>query len=135
MQLSDFREDEIKQRQGTPIYIGSATFYVRRWGTPEAIDKRKELMHALFGPLHKRTEMDDAELLAHWLADYGVVGWEGVKDENGELVEYSQDTARSVFLDEGMYLSLNEHLFIEASKFENYLFDQAVESAEEIKKH
>lgn len=139
MILQYYREDPEKQKDGTPIYIEDATFYVRRWGTPESIKKRKELSQALFGPLHKYTQTDDSLLLAHWLVEYGVSNWENVfeddKDsDSGKELQYSESNARKVFLNEEYFLSLNELLFKESVKFENYLYDAAEESIEEIKK-
>lgn len=134
MNLSEYREDPEKQKNGTPIYVGDSTFFVRRWGTPESLKMRKKLHQSLFGPFHKREDGDDALLLAHWLAEYGVTGWENVWNEAGEQVEYSVHTARDIFLAEGMELSLNDTLFTGAMNFENYLFDEAQESIEDIKK-
>lgn len=132
--LDEFREDLDKQKNGSPIYLGDYTFWVRRWGTPDAIKERKELSQKLFGPLHKYEPEDDHLLLAHWLAEFGVTGWEGVKDDDGKEVKHSKKRAREIFLDEQYWLSLNDQLFREANRFENYLHDEREASTEETKK-
>lgn len=134
MNISEFLEDPEKQSAGTPIYISDAVFYVRRWGTPESLRVRKKLKMLLFGPLHKHTDEDDARLLAHWLAEYGVADWENLFDVDSQPVTYSVENARNLFTQEELWLSLNQELFVEATKYENYLFDQVDESADEIKK-
>lgn len=134
MTLALYREDSHKQRDGAPVYIGRAVFYVRRWGTPESLKARRDLMRALYGPLHRGTEANDAEILAHWLAEYGVTGWDDLQDENGEEVAYSEEAARAIFLDESYWLSLNDLLLRAALNFENYLYDEQEASTEEIKK-
>ena len=133
MDLALFREDTEKQKGGAPVYIGDATFYLRRWGTPESQRVLKDLRRSLFGPHHKSQESDESLLLAHWLADYGCVSWEGVESDGGDL-KYSAKAARGVFLNEEYFLSLNVELFLNAQKFENYLYDEATEEVEELKK-
>lgn len=134
MSLAMYREDLDKQRNGAPIHVGEATFYVRRWGTPESLRVRKELARALWGPLHRASEGNDAELLAHWLAEYAVTGWDDLRDEGGELVVYTREAARAIFLDDAYWLSLNDLLFRGAAAFENYLAEDAEASTEAIKK-
>lgn len=133
MILADYRESLEKHQSGTPIYVGDAVFYVRRWGTPEAQKLLKEIRLEIFGPIHKHQPGDDDLLMAHWLAEYGVTKWEGVCSEEGEI-KYSQQAARKVFLNPEYFASLNQLLYTEATKFENYLHDQAEEDAEAAKK-
>jgi len=134
MLLSQFKEDSEKQQNGTPIYIGDATFFGRRFGTPESKKVLKELRDKLFGPLHKWTDQDDDILLGHWLTEYGIVGWEGVKTEDGEL-PYNKKVARSIFLDSEYFLSLNSALIRDLNNFENFLYDAAEEDIEALKKN
>lgn len=135
MYLSDYKEDSEKQKDGTPIYVGDAIFYVRRWGTKESLIIRKKIQHRLFGPLHKYSDEDDSLLLAHWLCEYGVSNWENVFPEKGfDEILYSIENSRDIFLNHEYFLSLNQILFKESLKFENYLYDEMEASIEEIKK-
>lgn len=135
MRLSDYREDPEKQQNGTPIYIGDATFYCRRFGTPESQRVLKELREKLFGPLHKWTDQDEYILRAHWLTEYGVVNWENVFSVEGEDLKYSKASARAVFLNPEYYLSLNSELFRDVNNFEYYLYDAAEEDVQTLKKN
>ena len=135
MLLSQFKEDSEKQKNGTPIYIGDATFFGRRFGTPEAKKVLKELRDKLFGPLHKWTDQDDDILLANWLTEYGIVKWENVQTEDGELLAYSKKTARTIFLDPEYFLSLNAGLIRDLNNFENFLYDAADEDIDALKKN
>lgn len=130
----EYRESADLQSGGAWVHIGRYSFRVRRWGTPESMRERKKLSQRLFGPLHQYTEEDDALLLAHWLAEFGVVEWEGVEDEKGNAVPFSKDAAREVFLDESLWLSLNNLIFVECCKFENYLARLVEEGLDELKK-
>lgn len=134
MNLSAYREDACKQMDGAPVYIDDAIFYVRRWGTPESNAVKRRLERELWGPFHKNEDGDEAELLAHWLVEYGVTRWEGVSDVNGKELPYSQDTARGVLLNVEYRLSLNQRIFVSAINYETYLHDQAGEDLEALKK-
>lgn len=135
MLLSLYAEDSDKQLNGTPIYIESATFYGRRFGTPESKKVFKELRDKLFGPLHRWTEQDDDKLCAHWLVEYGIVNWEGVNEAEGVPLQYNKENARGVFLNPEYFLSLNARLIGELSRFENFLYDAADEEIEALKKN
>lgn len=136
MILSSYREDSEKQLSGTPIYIDDATFYGRRFGTPESKKALNELRNALFGPLHKWTDGDDDLLLAHWLVEYGIVRWEGVYQEDGESeLRYTKENARAVFTNKEYFLSLNAQILRDLSNFENFLYDAAEEDIENLKKN
>lgn len=135
MLLSSYREDSDKQRNGTPIYIGDATFYCRRFGTPESKRELKDLRNKLFGALHKWTESDDDLLIGHWLAEFGVVGWENVQEEGAGELKYNKKVARRIFTDPEYFLSLNSILLRDLSNFENFLYDAAEEDIEALKKN
>ena len=134
MQLSEYRESIQLQEKGAPISVGDAIFYIKRIGTPAAQKFIKELKLSLWGPFANHAEQDANELLAHWLTEYGCTGWEGVQDESGVDLPYSQQAARKVFTNPEYYLSLNAILTNAASMYENYLHDQAEEDAEALKK-
>lgn len=133
MDLNDFREDLAKHDRGAPIYIRDACFYVRRWGSASAQKALRDLRLGLFGPLHQSQPGDDDRLMAEWLAEYGVAGWEGVSIADGGL-PYSKSAARKVFLNPEYFQSLNAQLYNEAAKFENYLHEQAEEDLAALKK-
>ena len=134
MNLNEYREDLKLHEKGAPISVGDAIFYIRRIGTPAAQKFIKELKLSLFGPFANHAEQDANELLAHWLTEYGCTGWEGVQDESGADLPYSQQSARKVFANPEYYLSLNAILTNAASMYENYLHEQAEEDAEALKK-
>lgn len=165
MQLSAYRESKIKQLNGTPIFVGDAVFYVRRWGTPESQEILKELRKKLFGPIHKDSFGDDFILMAEWLIEYGCVNWEGVLEETADEstqynwheffnkfksyfskqnvpdypklkhLPYSKKAARNIFGNPEYFQSLNNIILTGAMNFENYLYDDASEDLEAIKKN
>lgn len=164
MKLSAYREDLARQAAGVPIYIGDGVFYVRRWGTPESQEVIKQLRKKLFGPLHKDQTGDENLLISEWLIEYGVVNWDGVLQESaGEDQEfkwyeffqqfrnllgrqkidkpdvselkYSKHAARNVFSNPEYFMSLNSLILSGAMNFENYLYDDAAEDLEAIKKN
>ena len=133
MELSAYREDLTKQASGAPMYEGDGCFYVKRWGTPESQKVLREIRLGLFGPLHKHQIGDDEKVLAEWLAEYAVTGWENIHVDEGELA-YSKTAARKVFTNPEYHLSLNLKLWNKACDFENYLHDQAAEDLDALKK-
>lgn len=134
MRFNAFRECGEKQKNGVAFSIGQAAFSIRRWGTRESEKKIAELRRALFGAFSGDPDYFP-ELIANWLADYGVAGWVGVLDDETELpLEYSPRVAREVFLNESYWLKLNMDLFQAAQDYELFLEDLAVEDCEEIKK-
>lgn len=164
MKLSAYREDSDKQAKGVPIYIGDAVFYCRRWGTPESQSFIKDLRKKLFGPLHKDQQGDENKLIAEWLIEYGITGWDGVLEETAteeqeyqwyeffhkfksmfgrqkidkpsvKELTYSKAAARNIFSNPEYYLSLNSLLLSGSMNFENYLYDDADEDLEAIKKN
>jgi hypothetical protein len=134
--LDQYREDPEKQKNGTPIYFGDTVFYIRRWGTPESIKVQKQISENLFGPLHKWTPEDESLLIAHWLVEYGIANWDGVSDKaNGDIIPYSKQSARGIFLNPELFLSLNIELFNDTKTFSNFLYDAADEDVEVLKKN
>jgi len=134
MNLSEYRESLDLRKSGAPIPIGDATFYIRRFGTPESNELIKQLKMQLFGPLHKLQDGDDNQVFAHWLTDYGCTGWANVQDLDGNALEYSQQTARKLFTNPEYFMSLNQLLINGACFFENYLHEEAEADIEALKK-
>lgn len=137
MQLSAYREDTDKQKNGAAIPRGAAVFFVRRWGTIESERFLQKIKREVFGPFVPADEDYFPALLAHWLAEYGVSGWVGdFMDDYGKVMPlpYDKISARRIFLDESYWLSLNADLFAACQNYENYLHDIAEEDAESIKK-
>lgn len=134
MKLSEYQESLTLQKDGAPIAIGLATFYIRRVGTKESKKMIRDLQLQVFGPFHRMQEEDDILLRAHWLVEYGCASWQGLLNEDDSPLSYSQEAARKVFLNPEYYLSLNQILWLAAHNFENYLHDQAEEDLEQIKK-
>lgn len=132
--LSDFSECPQKQSEGSPYYVSdNVTLYVKRWGTPESEEVRRRLHRRLFGPMHQFDDSDDSLLIAHWLVEYGVSGWD-IIDEDGSYIEYSKREAQNAFLDESRYLSLNKSTFNFANDWQKYLLEEAEEAIDNIKK-
>ena len=134
MKLSEYQESINLQKSGAPISVGDAVFYVRRLGTPECAAFAKKLRAELFGPFHKYKAEDDSLLTAHLLTEYLVTGWSGVKNEDDTELAYTEQAARSVFLNQEYWLSLNLTLLNAAGIFENYLYEQLGEDVEALKK-
>lgn len=135
MRFSAFKENVQKQRDGAAIPIGMAVFYCKRWGTRESDAFMVKLRRELYGPFVANSEEYFPELLGYWFAEYAITGWKNVFEEEKEtLLNYSKDNARSIFLDESYWLSLNMELFKQCQNYENYLDEIVQEDSEEIKK-
>lgn len=134
MRLSDYRENIELQKNGAPIPVGEADFFVRRHGTPEYKKFEKKLSQELFGPFHRHTETDDDLLRAHMLVEYLVTGWRNVKNIDGTELPYSIENARKIFLNPEYFLNINIILDNASRIFSNYLYEQADEDIEALKK-
>lgn len=132
MRLSDFKEDPAKQESGSPYYVGDGCFYVKRINTTEYTKQIEDIKKELYGFAPKG--MNSNLILAYWLAEYGITGWEGVLDEEDNELRYSKVNARKVFLNPAYFLGLNSLLIQHASNYANYLHDELAEDLEEIKK-
>lgn len=129
------KEDLKKQSSGSPCYIYDMTFYVKRFGTKESNRELKEIKESLYGLFPKPGDIDEDDVFSHWLAEYGVVGWDNVRDEeDGDPIPFSRSHCRSLFRNEEYWQSLNKALLNHCINFENYLHDQAYEDAKELKK-
>lgn len=134
MELALYAEDLDKQASGSTFYLGEGEILVRRWGTEESEKAMKDIRRSLFGPSHKGRHEDESLAVAHWLVEYGIAGWSGLKDESGEEQKYSNRAARSLFLDKRYFKSLNVLLLNHAIDYQNYLYEEAEEDLEDLKK-
>lgn len=112
----------------------AGTFWVRRFGTNESAKIWNSIQRELFGPFHKTQEGDQNLLIAEWLCTYGVVKWEDVIDVKGNELKYTKKNARALFLNDEYFLSLNAELFNDATRSQPYLYDEADEDIEDLKK-
>ena len=131
--LNLYREDKEKQERGSPCFLHEASFDVVRAGTPLYILQIEQIKKELFGFAPK--EIDNGLVVATWLAEYGVTGWDGVIDEDDKDLAFNRVNARKVFLNPEYFLSLNALLIDHAFKYHNYLYDEACEDLEQIKKN
>jgi len=119
MRFSAFQENIELQKGGARIQINDARFTIKRWGTKESELFLVRLRRELYGAFSGDPEYLP-ELIAHWLANYAVIGWEGVySNDNDELFPYSPRAARQVLLDPSNWLKLNMDLFNAAQNYEN----------------
>jgi hypothetical protein len=133
MRLSDYKEDTTKQEGGSHCYIGEGFFLVRRFGTAETNKQVEDIKRELYGFAPK--DIDTNLVLAHWLCEHGVAGWDGILDEEENALEYSQQNARRVLMNPECYLSLNTLLINHANSYSNYLYDEMIEDVETVKKN
>lgn len=134
MSLADFREDPNRWAEGSPIHVNEMTFYTKRFGTPESQQAIRDIRKRLFGPFHKQQDIDDDVVLGEWLAEYAVTGWENVIEESGKELKFSRKNARGVFCNPEFFYSLNKIIVSQALSFDNYLYQEAEEDKEELKK-
>lgn len=136
MILSQFQEDLEKQEKGSPCYINrdsEAYFNIKRSGTPAFNKEVQEIKSRLYDFAARDIDMN--LIMAHWLAESGVTGWDGVLDEDGEVLEFSRFNARKVFLNPAFFSSLNLLLLHHAADYNNYLHDELEKDVEAIKKN
>lgn len=133
MPLNDYKEDTKKQEKGSPCYIDVSGAYVnvQRAHTPIYNKQIEAIKLELYGFDHG--DIDHNEVIANWLAEYGVTGWGGLLHE-GEELKFNKRNARLVFKNEAYYLSLNQKLANHAINYSNYLYDLIEEDIENIKK-
>jgi len=132
MNLELYKEDIDKQEKGSPFYVSDdLCMYVRRLGTQQTRIEIEKLSKFLFGFTSKP---DNDLLMGHWLAEYGVTGWDVLNDDSDPEDEYSKRAALAIFTNPEYMLSLNQALLVHATNYANYLFDDMSEDVEEVKK-
>ncbi len=134
MKLSNYKESTVKQEKGSPCYIGDGGSYfnVKRIHTPEYNKQIEDIKTNLYGFDYK--DLDNNLILAHWLVEHGVTGWDGIENDDSNL-RYSQPNARKIFLNPEYFLSLNALLIQHASNYNNYLHDLTQKDIEQAKKN
>tara|TARA_R110000803_G_scaffold95395_2_gene163358 strand:+ start:4013 stop:4411 length:399 start_codon:yes stop_codon:yes gene_type:complete len=132
MNISNYEEDLEKREKGSPLHIEDGSFDVKRFNTPESNIEIETIKKREYGFAPK--DMDHNKIIAIWLSEHGVTGWDGVFDDEKEL-KYSKQTARQIFLNPAYYLSLNALLLQHACDYSNYLHDEIEEDIAAIKKN
>lgn len=133
MNLSNYKESKEKKESGSPCYVEDAHFDVKRINTAEYHKQIEEITKREYGFAPK--EVDNNLILATWLCEHGVTGWDGVIGDDDQDLKYSKRTARKVFLNPDYFMSLNALLLHHAGNYNNYLYDEIVEDIENIKKN
>ena len=131
MDLNDYKEDQEKKESGSPCYYGEAYFNVKRSNTPEYQLQIEELRNNLYGFAPK--DIDANLIVGHWLAEFGVTGWDGVFIGDVKL-DFSRQNARKVFLNPDYFLSLNLLLMQHAGDYSKYLYDEVNKDIKQVKK-
>lgn len=132
MNLLDYEECHDKQESGSPCYLGDGAFYVKRIHTPEYTKQIEQIRNSLYGFTSK--DVDQNLIIAHWLAEYGVTGWDDIFNPDDSELKFSRSNARKVFLNPGQFMSLNTLLITHAANYANYLLDAIEEDIEQVKK-
>jgi hypothetical protein len=133
MRLDLYKESKEKQESGSPCYLGDGSFNVKRLHTPEYNKQIDDIKKNEYGFAPK--DVDTNLILATWLAEYGVTGWDGVLDSDDKSLKFTRKNARKVFLNPEYFLSLNAILIQHASDYNNYLHDEILEDVEAVKKN
>lgn len=132
MNISDYKEDLQKREAGSPCYIEEASIDVRRIGGTDYNKEIEEIKKREYGFDHK--DVDNNKVFGIWLAEHGVTGWSGLFDGEDEI-PFSKKNARKLFTDPAYYMSINAILMVHGTDYNNYLYDEAVEDAEQVKKN
>ena len=133
--MLEFYREDVERHKGTPCYIDGACFEVARLGTKLAQKQIREIKETLYGILPNPKDINEDEILAHWLGNFGVVGWSDVIDAGDkDNLDFSRSNAMRIFLNHEYWLSLNKAFIALALNFENYLHESAYEDVENIKK-
>lgn len=139
--LSLMEEDMEKHESGSPCYMpieddveadDIGFFNVKRVNTPTYNKQIDEIKRELYG--FSNSDVDHGLIAAHWLAEYGVSGWGNIIDENSDDIAYSKPVARKIFLNPSFRMSLNSILIAHGANYNNYLYDEARQDAEAVKK-
>ena len=133
MNLDQYKESKEKQEGGSPCYLSDAHFNVKRFNTTESSKQIEDIKKREYGFAPK--DIDFNLVLAIWLSEFGVTGWEGVLNEEGKELKYTNGNARKVFINPEYFMSLNAILIQHASDYNNYLYDEVLEDVEVIKKN
>lgn len=136
MQLSAYKLDLSKVKDGFLFEIGTAVFKLRLISTPEAQAVIANIRRDLYGAYSGLEATNHwPTIYGHWLAEYGVAGWSGtVYGLDDKPLEYSKEQARLIFPQEEFKYSLNNTLIAACDDWQNALEDIVAEDEELIKK-
>ena len=133
MNINEYKEDLDKQEKGSPCYFsdneGSGYIDVKRVGTAQYKKEIEQIKKSLYS--FNDQDMDTDLILANWLVEYGVTGWDGVLDDKEEL-QYSKKTAKKILLNPAYFRTLNQLLINHGTDYQNYLHDAANDDVEAI---
>lgn len=133
--LDCYRESKELQQHGVAVELALGwKVFLRRFGTPEAGKVYAEIKERLYGFISDDKEISHSLIFAWWLSEYGVSGWTGAKDQDGNEIPYTKQAARDIFHNESYWLSLNARLSEAATSFEYYLESENKEEIEQLKK-
>lgn len=132
MNLSTYAEDSAKQESGSPCHLDDSSINVKRVGTASFNGEIETIKRNLYG--FAPNEVDHNLVMAHWLAEYGVTGWDGIFGDEGKELIFNKQNALSVFLNPAYHMSLNTILINHGSDYNNYLFDEIERDIEQTKK-
>lgn len=139
--VDEMAEDPKKQEMGSPCYMNIdddiapddvAFFNIIRANTPEYNKQIEEIRRDIYGFSH--VAVDNTLISAVWLAEYGCTGWDNIIDKNGNDIKFSRQSCKSIFANPELRLSLVPVLMLFAANYNNYLYDDAREDAEAVKK-
>jgi hypothetical protein len=119
-----FATDKRLEKEGKKIPVGNGVyFYIRRFGGSNAA-RLKEAMAKHYAPYSAQikdgialAEEVEAELSAKIFVETCVSGWEGVKDEQDNLIEFSIPAAIALLKD---LPELVEMLMTQANDYKTY---------------
>ena len=136
LKLSIFQEDPQRQENGTPIFIdkdnSDATISVKRAAGFEYQKEIAKIKRTLYG--FDIESINPDEVMANWLAEFGVTGWSGLIGEDDKPLKFTKSNSRALFKSKEYWNSLNTKLIMKASDYNNYLTDKGREDLEELKK-
>lgn len=121
-----FETDENLETKGIGLRFGEAVFYVKRaGGSNTAFDKAyEEKTRNMTSRLQLAalSEEQSSALLREVYADSVIIGWEGVRNREGEIMEFSKENFVKLMQD---LPTLWRAIRTEAANHENFLKAQA----------
>lgn len=124
MSLFNYDDEDIEQDKKEGIYV-------KRLGGSVTDAQLRKISDQLYG--FSNQPKDNNLILAHWLVEHGVTGWENIT-MGGKPFPYTDQNKRFLLMDIRFRLSVNEMLIHHASNYANYVVDKISEDVEQVKK-